>query len=89
MEILARIVAKIVTPKVVKLEIRRIGNSLGANIPPELLEKLMVREGDFLYVTETSEGILLSPHDPELTEIMEVAKDVSSRYKNALKKLAE
>ncbi|MGK7897333.1 MAG: AbrB/MazE/SpoVT family DNA-binding domain-containing protein [Xenococcus sp. (in: cyanobacteria)] len=72
-----------------KLKIRKIGNSLGASIPKEILEKLMVKEGDSLYVTETAEGILLSPYDPEFAEVMEVAKDVSSRYKNALKKLAE
>lgn len=72
-----------------KLKIRKIGNSLGASIPKEILEKLMVKEGDFLYVTETPEGILLSPYDPEFAEVLQVAKDVSNRYRNALKKLAE
>ena len=85
----AIVVDTFVATKVVKLKIRRIGNSLGASIPKELLEKLMVQEGDFLYVTETAEGILLSPYDPEFAEVMKAAKDVSSRYKNALKKLAE
>ena len=72
-----------------KLKIRKIGNSLGATIPKEILEKLMVKEGDYLYVTETPEGILLSPYDPEFAEVLQIAKDVSSRYRNALKQLAE
>lgn len=72
-----------------KLKIRKIGNSLGASIPKEILEKLMVKEGDYLYVTETPEGILLSPYDPEFAEVLEIAQDVSSRYRNALKQLAE
>lgn len=72
-----------------KLKIRKIGNSLGASIPKEILEKLMVKEGDYLYVTETPEGILLSPYDPEFAEVLQIAKDVSSRYRNALKQLAE
>ncbi len=72
-----------------KLKLRKIGNSLGASIPKEILEKLMVKEGDYLYVTETPEGILLSPYDPEFAEVLQIAKDVSSRYRNALKQLAE
>ena len=72
-----------------QLKIRKIGNSLGASMPKELLEKLMVKEGDTVYVTETPEGILLSPYDPEFAEVLEVSKDISHRYKNALKKLAE
>lgn len=72
-----------------QLKIRKIGNSLGASMPKELIEKLMVKEGDTLYVTETAEGILLSPYDPEFAEVLQASKDISHRYKNALKKLAE
>ena len=40
-------------------------------------------------MTETAEGILLSPYDPEFAEVLETSKQISHRYKNALKKLAE
>jgi putative addiction module antidote len=44
----------------VKLKIRKIGNSLGASIPKEILEKMNVGEGDSLYVTQTPDGIYLT-----------------------------
>ncbi|WP_319419992.1 AbrB/MazE/SpoVT family DNA-binding domain-containing protein [Pleurocapsa sp. FMAR1] len=72
-----------------KLNIRRIGNSLGASIPKELLDQLNVTEGDCLYVTKTPEGVLITPYDPEFAEVMEAAKGISNRYRNALKELAK
>jgi putative addiction module antidote len=40
-----------------KLKIRKIGNSLGASIPKEILERMNVGEGDSLYITQTPDGI--------------------------------
>ena len=72
-----------------KLKIRKIGNSLGASIPKEILEQMNVGEGDTLYVTKTPQGIQLTPYDPEFERAMEAAKDITSRYRNALKELAK
>ncbi|MDJ0574414.1 MAG: AbrB/MazE/SpoVT family DNA-binding domain-containing protein [Xenococcaceae cyanobacterium MO_234.B1] len=72
-----------------KLKIRKIGNSLGASIPREILDKLQVGEGDILYVTETPDGVQLTPYDPEFEKVMEAAKDVTYHYRNALRKLAQ
>ena len=72
-----------------KLKIRKIGNSLGASIPKEILEQLNVGEGDTLYVTKIPDGIQLTPYDPEFEKAMSTAKDISSRYRNALKELAK
>jgi putative addiction module antidote len=74
---------------VVKLKIRKIGNSLGVSFPKEILEKMNVGEGDSLYVTQTPDGIYLTPYDPEFEEAMEAAKNITSRYRNALKELAK
>jgi putative addiction module antidote len=73
----------------VKLKIRKIGNSLGASIPKEILEKLNVGEGDSLYVTQTHDGIYLTPYDPEFEEAMEAVKNITNRYRNAMKELAK
>jgi putative addiction module antidote len=73
----------------VKLKIRKIGNSLGTSIPKEILEKMNVGEGDSLYVTQTPDGIYLTPYDPEFEEAMEAAKNITNRYRNALKELAK
>ena len=72
-----------------KLKIRKIGNSLGASIPKEILEQMNVGEGDSLYVTQTPDGIYLTPYDPEFKTAMEAAKDITNRYRNAMKELAK
>lgn len=72
-----------------KLKIRKIGNSLGASIPKEILEQMNVGEGDSLYVTQTPDGIKLTPYDPEFESAMKAAKNITNRYRNALKELAE
>lgn len=72
-----------------KLKIRKIGNSLGASIPKEILEQMNVGEGDSLYVTQTPDGIKLTPYDPEFEVAMEAAKNITNRYRNAMKELAK
>ncbi|MFM7717533.1 MAG: AbrB/MazE/SpoVT family DNA-binding domain-containing protein, partial [Microcystis sp.] len=56
-----------------KLKICKIGNSLGASFPKEVLDKLQVGEGDTIYVTETPDGVQLTTYDPEFEQIMEAA----------------
>lgn len=56
-----------------KLKLRKIGNSLGASFLKEVLDKLQVREGDILYVTETPDGVQWTAYDPEFEQIMEAA----------------
>lgn len=71
-----------------KLKICKIGNSLGASFPKEVLDKLQVGEGDTIYVIETPEGLQLTAYDPEFEQIMEAASQVTHRYRNALRELA-
>ncbi|MGL6344318.1 MAG: AbrB/MazE/SpoVT family DNA-binding domain-containing protein [Waterburya sp.] len=72
-----------------KLKIRKIGNSLGASFPKEILEQMNVKEGDTLYLSKTADGIYLTPYDPEFEQAMKVASDITNRYRNALKELAK
>ena len=53
-----------------KTSIRAIGNSAGATIPKDLLEKYHLREGDEVSLIETEAGILLSPYDPDFARAM-------------------
>jgi len=73
----------------VKLTIRRVGNSLGVTLPAEAAKALRVKEGDVLYLTETPEGYQLVAHDPDFEKTMEVAEDFMRRYRNALRELAK
>ena len=71
-----------------KIKIRKVGNSLGATIPKEVLEKLRVSEGDTVFVTETPDGVKLSAYDPKFEKAMAIYKQGSHKYRNAMKELA-
>ena len=73
----------------VKLTVRRVGNSLGLTLPAEAVKALRVGEGDALYLTETPEGYQLVAHDPDFEKVMEAAEDFMKRYRNALRELAK
>ena len=72
-----------------KLKIRRIGNSLGAIIPAEVLARLRVREGDELHIIDEADGIRLTAYDPEFDAAMSAFDEGRRTYRNTLKKLAE
>jgi putative addiction module antidote len=72
-----------------KLKITTIGNSTGVILPKEILEKLRVSKGDSLYAIETSNGIELTPYNPEVAEQMKLAEQVMREDRDALRKLAE
>ena len=72
-----------------KLKVTTIGNSTGVIMPKELLEKLRVGKGDTLFVTETANGVELSPYDEELAYQMEVVESIMREDRDVLRKLAE
>lgn len=71
------------------LKLTTIGNSVGVVLSKELLAKLRSAKGDLLYVTETPNGIELSPYDPEFALQMELAEEIMREDRDVLKKLAE
>jgi len=73
----------------VKLKVRKVGNSLGLTLPAEAVQALHVREGDQLYLTEAPDGFRLTPYDPEFEEGMAIAEEVMAQYRNALRELAK
>lgn len=72
-----------------KLEIKSIGNSAGLILPKEALALLHVKKGDSLYPSETPEGFLLSPYDPEVGCQLETAEDIMQQDRDVLKELAK
>ncbi len=71
------------------LKIRKIGNSLGAVFPKELLQKLNIQEGDNIFLTETPGGVRMTPYDPEFEAAMEAFEKTRKNYRNALRELAK
>ncbi|GJE59337.1 AbrB/MazE/SpoVT family DNA-binding domain-containing protein [Methylobacterium trifolii] len=73
-----------------KLEIKKIGNSTGLILPKELVGKLNLTQGQWLYVTEVSDGsVRLSPYDPDFEKGMKIADKAMKTYRNALSELAK
>jgi len=72
-----------------KVKVRKVGNSLGAILPGAVAARLRVKEGDTLSVTEAPDGIQLTPYDPEFESAMKAFDRGRARYRNALRWLAK
>ena len=72
----------------VKITVRKIGNSLGVILPAEAAATLGVVEGDRLFLTEAPDGLRVTAYDPEFARKMRVAENGMRRYRNALRELA-
>jgi putative addiction module antidote len=73
----------------VRLTVRKIGNSLGVILPQEALAALKVAEGDSLLLTESPDGYRVNTYDPEFERKMAIAEEGMRRYRNALRELAK
>lgn len=71
------------------IKIRKVGNSLGAVFPKELMARLRLGAGDTLFVTETADGVVLSPYDPGFERQMELARKIMREDRQVLRELAK
>lgn len=69
--------------------IRKIGNSEGIIIPKEVLDRMGLKAGDNLDVTEENGALHLNPTDEAFDRQLGHARAFMDKYKVALKKLAE
>ena len=72
-----------------ELTLRQVGGSIGATIPKEMAERLHLAVGDRVLAIETSNGILLTPYDPEVEDGLAVAAHAAKKFRNALRELAK
>ena len=72
-----------------ELKLRKVGNSLALIVPKQVREKMGVKEGDTLYLTETPDGYRISPYDPEFARQMELARKIQAKHRDALRELAK
>jgi putative addiction module antidote len=71
------------------LKVISIGNSVGVILPKEILEQLRIGKGDTVYVSETRNGIELTPYDQEFAAQMLIAEQVMREDRDVLRVLAE
>lgn len=73
-----------------KVEIKKIGNSSGIILPKELMTRLRLEQGDWLYITEYPDGsVRVTPYDPDHDKAMNVAREVFKEYRDTFKALAK
>jgi putative addiction module antidote len=72
-----------------RLKITSVDSALGLVLPKEVLQKLELKEGDSVYLTETADGVRITPCDPEFDRQMELAQDVMKRRAAVLRELAK
>ncbi len=72
------------------VKIRAVGNSLGVVLPKDLLKRLNVKEGDSLFLVESSDGSMrVTPYDPDFEEQMNAAREGMGKYRNTLRELSK
>jgi putative addiction module antidote len=73
-----------------RIEIRKIGNSDGLILPRDLMQRLDLKRGQFLHVVELpGGGFQAIPYDPDFEETLKIADEVMDDYKDTLAALAK
>ena len=72
-----------------KAKVSQIGNSIGVILPKEAVMRLKIKKGDSVFLTETSDGYVVTPYDPEFENQMAVAREGMAEFRNALRELAK
>jgi putative addiction module antidote len=73
----------------VKLKLRSIGTSTGVILPKELLHRLKLKKDDVLFASETPEGYLLTPYDPEVERQVKLGLEIMKEHRETLRALAK
>lgn len=68
--------------------LKKIGGSVATVLPKTMLERFHLDAGDDVYVVETSEGLLITPFDPDFADAMAAYARGAKKFRNALRELA-
>ena len=71
------------------LKLTQIGNSVGVILPKEVLARLKLEKGDTVYVTETPDGVALTPLDPSFEQQLELGREYMREYLDTFRALAK
>jgi putative addiction module antidote len=71
------------------LKLTQIGNSVGVILPKEVLTRLRLEKGQSVFVTETSEGVVLTPYDPGLEEQVQAGREFMKEFRDTFHQLAK
>jgi len=68
--------------------LKKIGGSVATVLPKTMLDRFHLEAGDTVNIVETSDGLLVTPFDPDFTEAMAAYARGAKKFRNALRELA-
>lgn len=71
------------------LKLTQIGNSVGLILPKEVLARLKLEKGDTVFVTETPDGVAMTPYDPSLEEQIEAGRAFMRDFRDTFHELSK
>ena len=71
------------------LRLAQIGNSVGLVLPKEVLARLKLEKGDTVFLTDSPEGLRITPYDPSLAEQIEAGRDFMREFRDTFHQLAK
>ena len=71
------------------LKLTQIGNSFGLILPKDELARLKLEKGDTVFVTETPDGVAMTPYDPSLEEQIEAGRAFMRDFRDTFHELAK
>ena len=71
------------------LKITQIGNSLGLILPREVLARLKLQKGDAVHITESPNGLVVTPYDPSMEEQLKLGREFMREYRDTFHQLAK
>ena len=71
------------------LKLTQIGNSVGLILPKDVLARLKLEKGDTVFLTETPEGLAVTPYDPSLEEQIEAGRAFMREFRDTFHELAK
>lgn len=71
------------------VKVTTVGSSVGIVLSKDVLARLNVQKGNILFISETPNGVELTPYDREFAEQMEAGRAVMRKHRDVLRRLAE
>ena len=71
-----------------QVKVIQVGDSLALTLPDEVVERLGIKFGQTLSLTETPNGFEFSASEPDFERQMRAAEKIMDRYRDTLSKLA-
>lgn len=71
-------------------KITTVGSSIGIILPKEVRDRLKLKKGDTLYLTESPDGgYRMTPYNPEFERQMGIAEEIMRSDRDILRALAK